>query len=508
MQKKEKCKINTSSVLKQIINERDSPLSIFREAISNSFDANASHMNISAEEREERQINIIFHDNGKGMNSKELQQFFNVGYTSKDDSKIGEKGLGTKLFFNSERVEVKTVKDGKGLEGILNSPLDYLRSGEIPHYEIKEVDELPFSRGTEIKLLGVKTHNRREIFWGNKLKNYLRWKTAAGSIRRFFENGKKMEVNIEVSDGNKNKSYTITGHPLPETNRVDNSDVFAFRFDPFEFDIELPSRKSKVQVVGSIVGPEAHIVQDKRMKKKYKGIFLCKDYFPIRSVNEEVFGNSGEWQSMHILVNCQDLELTMGREDFVNKEEEGTIFKEVIKRLKVFKNSVLNGEPFEWKGQKVEKTDKYAGRGYEQLQTLKQRQKSERLDCRRATKIIQKKNNVKRFKKDSLPIAFEPSDKLSTFSLFLTLLGSESLDNSYKIFDVGEENDRLTLLMSQNNGSGLTEPRYYTVYKTFTKQLLNHLDGNYDGVICWDFKNISPKNENKLKDFIRLKEFV
>jgi len=499
MQKKEKCSINTSSVLKQIINERDSPLSIFREAISNSFDANANKMEILAKEDDENQIDIIFKDDGDGMNLEELEQFFNAGYTSKDETKIGEK--------KKKKIQVKTKKEEKSFKGILKNPVKDLKNGKIPQYEIKSVDDINISQGTEIILKGLKTNNKRDIFWGNKFKNYLRWKTAAGSIRRFFEDEEDMEVQVEVSN-NKNKSYTIKGHPLPETNDVEDPDAFAYRFDPFEYEIETSSGTSKIQVIGSIVGSEAHVVKDKRMKKKYKGFFLCKDYFPIRSVNEEVFGNSGEWQSMHVLINCQDLELTMGREDFVNKNEEGSVFNRIIDSLKTFKNSILNGEPFHWNTEMVENTECYAGKGYELKQSIKHQNQNDKREIQRATKIIQKKKNIEQFENQEFPFAFKPSNRLSTFSLFMTLLGKELLPKDYKIFDVDEEGDKISILMAYSNGSELTEPKYYTVYKNLNNDLLNKLNGGYQGVICWDANDLSVNSKSELDDIIQLKNLV
>jgi len=502
-----KCKINTSSVLKQIINERDSPLSIFREAISNSFDAKSEKMYIYVNKNEKEEINIVFEDDGEGMNIQELEQFFNAGYTNKDDSKIGEKGLGTKLFFNSEKIEIITKKEDITLKGILDSPLDYLREGEVPEYEVKELVDSDVSQGTKIKIINLKTNNKRQIFWGDKLRNYLRWKTVAGSIRRFFEGGDKFNVTLEISNKNRGKTYTISGHPLPNTNEVEDSDDFAYQFDPFEYKIKNSSREFKVEVVGSIVGPEAHIVKDKRMKKKYKGFFLCKDYFPIRSVNEEVFGNSGEWQSMHVLINCQGLNLTMGREDFLNKDEEGSIFNKIISSLKVFKNSILNGKPFHLEGQRIEETKNYAGKGYDRLRSIKKNQEKEKIDFKRATKIIQKKNNIDRFEDQTLPFAFKPSNRLSTFSLFMTLLGKGSFSKKYKIFDVDKEDDRISILMSHENGSDYLKPIYYTIYKTLNDNLLNNINKSYQGVICWD-SNIKNDDISRFDDFIKLKDLI
>ncbi len=56
-------------------------------------------------------------DDGIGMDTKALKAFFDLGNsTSRGDvESIGEKGHGTKVFFNSAEVRVLTVSKGKRL---------------------------------------------------------------------------------------------------------------------------------------------------------------------------------------------------------------------------------------------------------------------------------------------------------------------------------------------------------------------------------------------------------
>ena len=122
--------------------------------------------------------------------------------------------------------------------------------------------------------------------------------------------------------------------------------------------------------MGSIAGADAHIVKNKQIKKQYKGFFLCKDFFIIKDINQEIFGGgTGEWQNMHILVNCQDIELSMGREGFIERGE-GTVFNEIIEAIKTFKNCVVKGQPFEYNGRLIEQTNNFAGHGYSKLKYL------------------------------------------------------------------------------------------------------------------------------------------
>ena len=63
---KQQCKINTAHILRQIIRERNNPLSLFREAISNAYDANANKMKIIVERSNNGKTDVTFNDNGTG----------------------------------------------------------------------------------------------------------------------------------------------------------------------------------------------------------------------------------------------------------------------------------------------------------------------------------------------------------------------------------------------------------------------------------------------------------
>ncbi len=90
----------------EIANDFSNPLDLVREAISNSFDANASEIEIIFDVvnqcgRDILRVQLI--DNGQGMDKQGLQSFFDLGNSLRrgNPQKIGEKGHGTKVFFNS-----------------------------------------------------------------------------------------------------------------------------------------------------------------------------------------------------------------------------------------------------------------------------------------------------------------------------------------------------------------------------------------------------------------------
>jgi len=113
-----KPEVNEASEFLEISSDFGDPKEIIREAISNSFDAKATEIHISAvidKSVGEDELVITISDNGEGMGEEELKYFFGLGFTNrkkldklgkKITEAIGEKGHGTKIYFNSRRIEV------------------------------------------------------------------------------------------------------------------------------------------------------------------------------------------------------------------------------------------------------------------------------------------------------------------------------------------------------------------------------------------------------------------
>lgn len=106
----------------EIANDFANPLDLVREAISNAFDARATDIRLSFEVENisgESVFAIRITDNGEGMGRDQLQSFFDLGNSTRriDNATIGEKGHGTKIYFNSSKVQVDTQREGRRLVG-------------------------------------------------------------------------------------------------------------------------------------------------------------------------------------------------------------------------------------------------------------------------------------------------------------------------------------------------------------------------------------------------------
>ncbi len=143
--------VNQAAEFLEISNDFTNPKEVVREAISNCFDASAKNIKIEIyidKSRGEDELVIDIEDDGGGMDEQELKAFFGLGYSKgialdergfKSSPSIGEKGHGTKVYFNSRKIQVKTWKNNQYLEAYMDSPRQTLRREELPKviYESK-----------------------------------------------------------------------------------------------------------------------------------------------------------------------------------------------------------------------------------------------------------------------------------------------------------------------------------------------------------------------------------
>jgi uncharacterized protein YceK len=161
-------KVDETQEFIEIANDFVNPLDLVREAISNAFDAQATEIVLAFETETQggEIISVIrLTDNGTGMGKDGLQSFFDLGNSTRrgDKTTIGEKGHGTKVYFNSKKIVVDTKRDGKRLIATLDAPFSKLHDRVIPPVQVKEDTLSGKSTGTTITIYGY-NNNRRERF--------------------------------------------------------------------------------------------------------------------------------------------------------------------------------------------------------------------------------------------------------------------------------------------------------------------------------------------------------
>ena len=148
---------------------------VVAEAISNSWDAEATKVHIIINKEEK---NMIISDNGKGMNHDDFQnRFLKVGYSRREDSNncskrkvLGRKGIGKLAMLSiSSKIVIASKKDGeKEIGGIIdNEELD-VRIKEDEKYSLQGIENKTYLKsensGTYLEFISIKdTVNNPEL---------------------------------------------------------------------------------------------------------------------------------------------------------------------------------------------------------------------------------------------------------------------------------------------------------------------------------------------------------
>lgn len=249
------------------------PNEIIREAISNSYDADANNISIKVDRSLSNEYELTFKDDGRGMKFEEIQSFFNLGDSKKIVHNIGEKGLGTKIYFKSDKIKIKTkAVNDKGYMIIMESPWTKLVNDEVPTYVIEEDDSVEL--GTEIIITGYKVDNPEKYFNFDSIKDYILWYTAGGSFKNIFANNLILQrliknINkvpkINVIDKINNKKIQIGGvHQFsspnenpkidPASKKYKRSVNYCRHFGPFSRETTINGELVTVQLYGTVSG--------------------------------------------------------------------------------------------------------------------------------------------------------------------------------------------------------------------------------------------------------------
>lgn len=195
--KKKEPKVITARTFLQIARDFTRPLDALREAVSNSVDAKATKIYVKVWEDQKEpggELVIEISDNGEGMNERGLEAFFNLGDSTRvgDDGtklegSIGEKGHGTKTYFNSRQIEVYTAtKDGKSIYAVMDEPLRDLLQLKPLEYLCDLNPNFHIQQGTQVIIRGFNQNVKRD-FSHRILLDYMLWFTKFADFSWLFE---------------------------------------------------------------------------------------------------------------------------------------------------------------------------------------------------------------------------------------------------------------------------------------------------------------------------------
>ncbi|MCG9127413.1 ATP-binding protein [Candidatus Poribacteria bacterium] len=176
---------------------------VLSEVVANSWDADASVVNIKIEPK-----SITITDDGHGMDEVDInKKYLNVGYKKRDDTKVtakfnrpvmGRKGIGKlSLFSIADTIEIHTVKSGNkygfrmSAKDIENLTEQNNRNKENKSYYPESLDDTHITlddNGTKIVLTNIKKRT-------SNLESYLRKRIA----RRFSIIGDEYTFSVNIN---------------------------------------------------------------------------------------------------------------------------------------------------------------------------------------------------------------------------------------------------------------------------------------------------------------------
>jgi hypothetical protein len=183
-------------IFKNLINERQHPLDLVRELLSNAAASQVGATRIEIAYTRDRQGHVFeVSDDGCGMDFSDdperigrLDRFLGLGLSSIAGVRSDEfswKGLGSKLAYQSRRVMIETRAEGHPLYEVrIDEPWSTLKRNQVPRPRITEHKDPAYPTGTRIRVLGHPPHRQDEPFTRDEIHSFLLHRTFTGFTSR------------------------------------------------------------------------------------------------------------------------------------------------------------------------------------------------------------------------------------------------------------------------------------------------------------------------------------
>lgn len=499
-------KVDATQEFIEIANDFSNPLDIVREAISNSFDAKATKIEIHFSTENEygnRILKIRLFDDGEGMDNEMLQAFFDLGNSPKRETRdtIGEKGHGTKVYFNSSEIKVTTAKNGKLQTAIMEEPYKKLYDRKLPEVIGNEVDTDPNEHFTEIIIKGY-NQNQSARFTHEELLDYVMWFTKFGSVEKKFKINENEKVTLSLKGLNKDspEEYPF-GHLFPQES--DKLDELLDKYNVtapdyyckhilktghlknypeimFQAIFSIEGNKVKQNYNSMIRRPgKSRISGDYTVQERY-GLWICKDFIPIQKKNEWISHKGSEYTKFHAFFNCQALRLTANRGSIENTPS--AIMRDIESEVRSLYDDIIKSTDWQNITYLEDETDAY--------KTIESEKSSFNFRIKKANAA-----KIADFRGIEL---VEPARESGVFSLFIQLSTIEQGLFPFKVLDY-DTHQGIDIIAVSNSETNLNHAKkFYVEFKhVLNKNLFNHSFENTHSIVCWD---ISLQHDDEIKD--------
>jgi hypothetical protein len=485
-------KVNPTREFLEITTDFAHPLDIVREAISNAFDSGGTAIwFLCSTQRElgEHQTVIEIRDNGQGMDHDQLSAFFDLGNSSRanDPTKIGEKGHGTKIYFNSSRVEVTTVSAGRTFVAVMDEPLKALHRGNVPDVSVTENLTPTAEPGTCIRIYGY-NGNRRDRFTQDLLRDYIQWFTKFGSVEAHFGITRNLSSRLYLKGLDVLDAEEISfGHYFPpehyDIDRLFHShsvEAPAHYCRKFKFEGQLKRfPEISYQFLAYVEGHKVKLSYNRLLKRQgwsrgvytvqeRYGFWVGKDFIPVQNVNEWVGHLGTGYQKFHGFINCSALGLTANRGSVNNTPIE--ILDELKAEVQAHVNGIVNGD--EW-------------RALERLESNARGHASSERERRDFADRKQRFNRSEIAMFQALELV-EPQCEAGVFGLLIQLMAIKPDAFPFTILDYNTH-EGYDLLVKGDPTTAISQSEvFYVELKWQLLRDLNHSFQNLTALVCWD----------------------
>lgn len=487
-------KVDDTQEFIEIANDFSNPLDIVREAISNSYDAKASKIWISFDvvtQYGEAVLRISIKDNGNGMDDAGLQSFFDLGNSLRrgDSEAIGEKGHGTKVYFNSKQIEVVARKNGFLYHASVDDPFRKLHNREIPKVSITKTEIDAGETGTEVIIQGY-NNNRRDRFTHDILRDHVMWFTKHGAFENVISPNKNRETVLFLKGLGRDAYEEIPfGHHFPDDNKEINKLFEEHITKAPDYYCKRILKKGHLKNFPEIKYDAIFCIEGKYVKYTYNpmlrrpgysapsgaytiqeryGLWLCKDFMPIQRKNEWITHKGSEYTKFHAFFNCQWFKLTANRGSIENTPSE--ILSDIQEEVDKIYDEIINSD--DWR----------AIEWLEEEATSYQTTEKEKSNFQwRINKV--NRANVADYKGTTL---IEPERESGVFSLFLLLSNIDKDIFPFQIIDY-DTHDGIDVIAKGDKATPISSSKlYYVEFKRNLTKSFNHSFENLHSVVCWD----------------------
>jgi hypothetical protein len=476
-----KMKIDPVGFILEIINNIGDERDLIRELISNA----------AAKEVNAKKIEIKIYESDKGLSFKITDDGCGMNYTRSDDSpgrldrflnaaqgkqagfesdEFGAKGLGTKLLYNSDRVEIETWDGGADCyRVIIDEPRKNLLENKklvIPIVNTIVANKYPAKKGTSIEVKGwadIPTITRN--FKLDQLEKYLKYYTVIGYTK--VENRDIAFPEFLVQVGGVKKIIKV-GFPyitMDNNSSIDQDKTVIF--DPIKEEKMTPSgKKVKIQLKGAIsIDTAKYQLTDLR-----GGVWLSVNGIPYFKLPTNKYSRKLNFTDdfARFVVECDDIRLNLSRSDFGYDES----FESFGDAMNDTFNQIKNSSKFQ--------------KFYQNSRRNQKNEMQQRMNQKKEEYSSEDKRYVWY---NGKMILAEPESEYDTAAIFWILEGSKNLPFfKFKTLQYAGYREGIDMLVDYQEEEDKEEHKlaYTEIEKFFHNLILHkHDTGQMSLAVCW-----------------------